>query len=309
MMRMNIGNLKGDKSTIGHLLPLKKPLKIRRATLADSQPVFTKRIFVYSIDNPIVKRLMQGEYVLDDLINADDDIEFELVGKSLGRMEKILMDSKNEFVYSYNAIEMILGKIPSNAKFTWKGKLAEKKNGSFFIQAFEEGKPITIQENNVDEFYYNYYKVDQYLFCFKIKNLTIISDNNIMYYSERAFRYQEPNMNVEKNPLRITDKVIPKSELLGKYVIRKTYQLTHVDNLAFDFFYDIAENLADNDNIVSIQYYDDVNKKWNDNIIMKKGEKGYKIFLEGRVDRKEHSYMLLIHCSDMELKTLTRFEG
>lgn len=302
MMRINIGNLKGDKSTVGRLLTTRTSRKFKNVTLSNSSPVQMKSIYLYSTDNPVIKALMRGEDVIDKLTNSDEEIEFEFAGKAVKRADRILLDSHDDFVYSYESIEKIEGIIPRNFKLAWSGKILEKNDGFFIVKTNES---FTLTEQITETFYYEHFQVGDFVYCFKIKNLMIISENEQTYYTERTFRYQEPNVNVEKKPLRVTEKTIGLLEFIERYVVKRTYQLVHVDNLAFDFFYEIAENLSKIQKMASIQFYDEIKKKWNDNIVFKRGEKGYKAFLEGRVEPGTRGYALLIHLSEMELKPIT----
>ena len=127
----------------------------------------------------------------------------------------------------------------------------------------------------------------------KIKEVIINPDG-----SERDQREPveiEPNVN-EEIPIVWSGKKIQVTEAVSKFVFRKTIQLNHVDGLTYDFLYNMAKELNDEDCMMVVGG----GYKGLDPLIFQANGKPYRAFLEGRV--KGELYKLLMHLSDMELK-------
>ena len=127
----------------------------------------------------------------------------------------------------------------------------------------------------------------------KIKEVIINPDG-----SERDQREPveiEPNVN-EEIPIVWSSKKIQVTEAVSKFVFRKTIQLNHVDGLTYDFLYNMAKELNDEDCMMVVGG----GYKGLDPLIFQANGKPYRAFLEGRV--KGELYKLLMHLSDMELK-------
>ena len=69
--------------------------------------------------------------------------------------------------------------------------------------------------------------------------------------------------------------------------------------LTFDFLMGIAKELSDKDSLLMIGG----GPKGTDPIVFQDGGKGYRAFLEGRVNND--GYILLFHLSNLELKGLS----
>ena len=91
-------------------------------------------------------------------------------------------------------------------------------------------------------------------------------------------------------------KIFPKKEIYNKLVFARKYQLHHVNGLTFDFLYEIAKELQENDSLMMIG----AGAKGNEPLVFQDGGKSYRAFLEGRV--KDKTYMLILHLSNLELK-------
>ncbi len=104
-------------------------------------------------------------------------------------------------------------------------------------------------------------------------------------------------------PARWTGKRIAKLDAVRRFVLTRTVALQHVDGLTYDYLYAIAKDLHDS----------------NEMMLMGGGDKGkqpllfipngspYRGLLEGRIDGER--YMLLLHLSNMELKSIAKKEG
>ncbi len=97
-------------------------------------------------------------------------------------------------------------------------------------------------------------------------------------------------------PIKPVGKYLPKKDIYNKFVFSKKYQITHVNGLTFDFLYEMAKDLHDNNALMMLAG----GEKGNEPLVFQDGGKTYRAFLEGRI--KEKSYVLLLHLSNLELK-------
>lgn len=113
---------------------------------------------------------------------------------------------------------------------------------------------------------------------------------------ERRPRKKEPqNINTDV-PLKWTGKFIKKSDAVKRFVFTGKKQLAHVNGLTFDFLYEIAKKLHDEDSLLLMRAGEGRDRP----LVMNRGGKSYNAFLEGRI--KGDSYLLILHLSNMELK-------
>jgi len=105
----------------------------------------------------------------------------------------------------------------------------------------------------------------------------------------------EPNVH-EEVPIVWSGKKIKVTEAIRKFVFRKTIQLNHIDGLTYDFLYNMAKELSDEDSLMLLGG----GTKGLNPLIFQTNGKPYRAFLEGRI--KGESYQLLLHLSEMELK-------
>jgi len=99
-------------------------------------------------------------------------------------------------------------------------------------------------------------------------------------------------------PLTWTGRKFPKDDAVRKFVFTQSYQLRHTNGLTFDFLFEMAKQLSDENAIMLIG----AGKKGNEPIVVTTGGQSYRGFLEGRV--KDNSYMLILHLSNIELKPI-----
>ena len=97
-------------------------------------------------------------------------------------------------------------------------------------------------------------------------------------------------------PVRWTGKKMPKSKVAVQFAFKRTIQLKHVDGLTYDYLFDMAEELEDEDVMVLVG----AGPKGKEPLIFQANGMPYRGFLEGRIDGKK--YKLLLHLSNMELK-------
>ena len=106
------------------------------------------------------------------------------------------------------------------------------------------------------------------------------------------------NVSLDELPLRWTGKLFPKSEALRKFVFTRSYQISHVNGLTFDFLYDMAKTLAEKNALMLIG----AGEKGTGPLVFTKGGTPYRAFLEGRIDGGR--YMLILRLTNLELKEL-----
>ena len=100
----------------------------------------------------------------------------------------------------------------------------------------------------------------------------------------------------DATPMTWTGRLIPKAEMVRKFVVRRTLQVRHVDGVTFDFLIAMARDLVDKDSVVLIG----AGEGGKGPLILQLNGSPYRGFLEGRVDGDR--YQLLLHLSNMELK-------
>lgn len=104
--------------------------------------------------------------------------------------------------------------------------------------------------------------------------------------------------NVNKEyPLRWTGRLFPRAEVVRRFVFTRSYQIRHINGATFDFLYAMAKELDAKDSLVLLGG----GEKGSDPILLSRGGQPYRGFLEGRI--RGDRYMLLLHLSDIELKT------
>lgn len=97
-------------------------------------------------------------------------------------------------------------------------------------------------------------------------------------------------------PIKPVGKFLPKNDVYNKFVFSKKYQIKHINGLTFDFLYEMAKDLHENNALMMIAG----GEKGNEPLVFQDGGKSYRAFLEGRIKGK--SYLLLMHLSNLELK-------
>jgi len=104
-----------------------------------------------------------------------------------------------------------------------------------------------------------------------------------------------PNVN-EDVPIKWTGKLMPRSELIRKFGIRRTLQLRHVDGVTYDFLLAIAKELAEKESVMLLGAGDGGKAP----LVLQNNGSAYRGFLDGRISGDQ--YILLLHLSNMELK-------
>lgn len=116
---------------------------------------------------------------------------------------------------------------------------------------------------------------------------------------ERPHAVILPNID-EVIPVKVTDKLFDPRDIATKFLISRSFYLSHTDGVSYKFLFEIAENLARAGKFARVQAYDPVEKKPAP-LLLRIGTTLYPAaFLEGRVRSEE--YCLLLHLSAQELK-------
>lgn len=108
---------------------------------------------------------------------------------------------------------------------------------------------------------------------------------------------QRPEANVDTEiPLSWTGTKIDKLEAAKKYLFSSKLQIVHINGLTYDFLFEMAEELA-NENVMMLVGGGADGKQ---PLVFRRGSVPYRGFLEGRVDGEK--YILLLHLSNQELR-------
>lgn len=132
-----------------------------------------------------------------------------------------------------------------------------------------------------------------------------INKKERVYLPDGSLKEERPKKELVANllaefPVRPTGKLYPRKEMATKLVFAKKYQLAHVNGLTFDFLMEIAKHLHEKGALMMLGG----GPKGNEPLVFQDGGKGYRAFLEGRV--KDAGYILLMHLSNLELKTVSK---
>lgn len=99
-------------------------------------------------------------------------------------------------------------------------------------------------------------------------------------------------------PLQWTGRRIPRAEAVRRFVFSNALQLTHVNGLTYDFLFGMAADLAETDDLLLLG----AGPEGKDPLVFRRKSRPYRGFLDGRVDGD--AYLLLLHLSNLELKSL-----
>lgn len=121
-------------------------------------------------------------------------------------------------------------------------------------------------------------------------------------------RQRRPRLLPETNtatetPLKWSGVYVKKDEAIRKFVFSGKLQLQHVNGLTYDFLYAMAKELEERESLMLLG----AGPKSNQPLVLRRGGSQYRGFLEGRTDGDK--YCLLLHLSNMELKTPSQDES
>ena len=112
---------------------------------------------------------------------------------------------------------------------------------------------------------------------------------------ERPKKSEEPNVATEI-PLKWTGKKFKKSQVYRRFVFTGKMQIVHINGLTYDFLYEMAKQLEDEESLMLIAG----GAKGTQPLLFRRGGLEYRGFLEGRTDGRK--YALILHLTNMELK-------
>jgi len=180
-----------------------------------------------TLHSDLVKKL--GDDYSKALVEADPEVDFETVGRSIEGTTSVLMDKNGNPLYcAPEVFEIIYGV---------DGKETERRT------------PIDVA----------------------------------------------PNIN-EDVPIKWTGRLIPRTDLVRKFAIKRTMQIKHADGVTFDFLYAIAKELEEKDSVMLLASGADGKSP----LVFQTNGTPYRGFLEGRTQGE--GFVLLLHLSNMELK-------
>ncbi|KPA12159.1 hypothetical protein MHK_007643 [Candidatus Magnetomorum sp. HK-1] len=142
------------------------------------------------------------------------------------------------------------------------------------------------------------------------RKLFISKDNEILYgvdlfevtkapdgsEKDRQFFNRQPSNVNSEIPIRCTGKRIPKDKAIRMFVFSRKYQIKHVNGLTYDFLFDIAQSLHDDNSMMLVGG----GPKGTDPLVFYEGGTAFRAFLEGRVNKDK--YCLILHLTQLELK-------
>lgn len=113
---------------------------------------------------------------------------------------------------------------------------------------------------------------------------------------ERRAPVDTPSNVNDEMPVRWTGKMMPRRDVVRRFLLSRSLQIQHVDGLSFDYLHAMAKRLDEADSMVLVGG----GAKGRDPLVFQVNGSPYRGFLEGRVDGQR--YLLLLHLSNMELK-------
>ena len=101
-------------------------------------------------------------------------------------------------------------------------------------------------------------------------------------------------------PIRFTKMKLKRKDAVKKFVFSRTLQLWHSDGLTFEFLFNIAKELDENDEMMLVGS----GEKGREPLIFQNNGLPWRAFLEGRI--QDDSYALLMRLSNLELKSVSK---
>ena len=134
-----------------------------------------------------------------------------------------------------------------------------------------------------------------------------VTQTEIVRNIDRSIREERPRRSLDANidteiPLTWTGSTIPKAEAVRRFIFGTKLQIVHVNGLTFDFLYDMAKQLHDEKALMVLG----AGPNGKAPLVFRRGSTPYRAFLEGRIEGE--SYVLLLHLSNLEMKTLKDVE-
>ncbi len=131
--------------------------------------------------------------------------------------------------------------------------------------------------------------------AYSVRFMDVIRNPDGSEKEMKAHVIAEQNVATEV-PVKWTDKFFPKEKAISMFAFTRKYQVTHINGLTYDFLYNMAKTLDEKKAVVLIG----AGPKGAGPLILSRGAKPYRGFLEGRVNGDK--YCLILHLSNLELK-------
>lgn len=131
---------------------------------------------------------------------------------------------------------------------------------------------------------------------YSINKTEKVFDNKGELKEEREPKHLPANI-ISDIPIKWSGKLFKKKDAYNKFVFIRKYQLQHDSGLTYDFLFDMAKKLHDEDALMLMG-----SGKGTGPLVFQDGGKPFRAFLEGRVKGEE--YLLIMHISNLELKPL-----
>lgn len=113
----------------------------------------------------------------------------------------------------------------------------------------------------------------------------------------RPHKKYNPTVNT-KIPVLITDQFYSATELITKFIFRKSYHLFHKDGVTYRFAFDLAKQLSTQKHLARVQAFE--KEKTPGPLVLYYGGLPFAAaFLEGQI--KQNQYSLILHLADREL--------
>lgn len=131
-----------------------------------------------------------------------------------------------------------------------------------------------------------------------VRHLEIVRTPDGAEKERRPKRFAPPNVGPEA-PLKWTGKLLPRRDVVHRFVFASKLQIEHINGLTYDFLFGMAQELQEKDSVMLMG----AGAKGNEPMIFRQGGVPFRGFLEGRTQGDR--YALLLHLSNQELKAPT----
>jgi hypothetical protein len=143
------------------------------------------------------------------------------------------------------------------------------------------------------------YKTSKGEIAYQVNMVQVVHNPDGSEKERRDLNKSQANISSEI-PLQWTGRKFKREEAFRKFVFTKNYQIFHTNGLTYDFLYDMAKELYEEDSMMFVG----AGKKGNEPIVLNAGGESYRGFLEGRIEGEK--YKLILHLTNMELKPLNQ---
>lgn len=133
---------------------------------------------------------------------------------------------------------------------------------------------------------------------YSINKTEKVFDNKGELKEEREPKHLPANI-ISDIPIKWSGKLFKKKDVYNKFVFIRKYQLQHDSGLTYDFLFDMAKKLHEEDALMLMG-----SGKGTGPLVFQDGGKPFRAFLEGRI--KNDEYLLIMHISNLELKPLPK---